>query len=75
LARAIAPYHLTERDVHDVLNIFQIAGHRPEHEIYFTEPSPAKKGTFLSSSPRSISSVADLELSRRVTFRSPGRGP
>ena len=47
LARAVAPYHLSEWDVHDVLNIFQITGLDPEHEIYFTEPSPAKKGDFL----------------------------
>ena len=47
LARAIAPHHLTEWDVHDVLNIFQITGLDPEHEIYYTEPSPARKGDFL----------------------------
>jgi uncharacterized protein YcgI (DUF1989 family) len=47
LSRAIAPYHLTELDVHDVLNIFQITGLDPIHEIYFLEPSPARKGDFL----------------------------
>ena len=47
LARAIAPYHLTELDVHDVLNVFQVTGLDPVHEIYFFEPSPAKKGDFL----------------------------
>ncbi len=46
LVRAVAPYHLTEQDVHDVLNIFQVTGLDPVHEIYFTEPSPAKKGDF-----------------------------
>ena len=47
LARAIAPHHLTELDVHDVLNIFQVTGLDPVHEIYFMEPSPARKGDFL----------------------------
>lgn len=47
LARAVAPYHLTELDVHDVLNVFQVTGLDPVHEIYFMEPSPAKQGDFL----------------------------
>ncbi len=46
LSRAIAPFHLTELDVHDVLNIFQVTGLDPVHEIYFMEASPAKKGDF-----------------------------
>src|SRR5256884_7035731 len=46
LSRAIAPYHLTEFDVHDVLNVFQVTGLDPVHEIYFMEPSPAKPGDF-----------------------------
>ena len=47
LTRAIAPFHLTELDVHDVLNVFQVTGLDPVHEIYFMEPSPARKGDFL----------------------------
>jgi uncharacterized protein YcgI (DUF1989 family) len=43
LARAIAPYRLTEFDVHDVLNVFQVTGLDPIHEIYFFEPSPARR--------------------------------
>ena len=43
LTRAVAPYHLTEADVHDVINIFQLTGLTPEHQ-YFVKPSPAKKG-------------------------------
>ncbi len=31
LSRAIAPYHLTELDVHDVLNVFQVTGLDPVH--------------------------------------------
>jgi uncharacterized protein len=46
LSRAIAPYHLTELDVHDVLNVFQVTGLDPVHEIYFMEASPAKIGDF-----------------------------
>src|SRR5439155_84428 len=46
LSRAVAPYHLTELDVHDVLNVFQVTGLDPKHEIYFMEPSPARKGDF-----------------------------
>ena len=45
LTRAVAPYHLTEADVHDVINIFQLTGLTPEHQ-YFVKPSPAKKGDF-----------------------------
>jgi uncharacterized protein YcgI (DUF1989 family) len=44
LTRAVAPFHLTELDVHDVLNVFQVTGLDPVHEIYFMEPSPARKG-------------------------------
>ena len=45
LVRAIAPYHLTETDVHDVLNIFQVTGLTEDHR-YFVKPSPARKGDF-----------------------------
>jgi uncharacterized protein YcgI (DUF1989 family) len=46
LSRAIAPYHLTELDVHDVINVFQVTGLDPVHEMYFMEASPARKGDF-----------------------------
>ena len=45
LVRAIAPFHLTETDVHDVLNIFQVTGLTADHR-YFVKPSPAKQGDF-----------------------------
>ena len=45
LVRAIAPYHLAETDVHDVLNIFQVTGLTEDHR-YFVKPSPATKGDF-----------------------------
>ena len=46
LVRAVAPYHLTELDVHDVLNVFQVTGLTAEGK-YFTKPSPAKAGDFI----------------------------
>ena len=46
LVRAVLPYHLTELDVHDVLNVFQVTGLTPEGR-YFTKPSPAKRGDFI----------------------------
>ena len=44
LTRAIQPFGLTEQDVHDVLNIFQVTG--LEDGRYFMQASPAKKGDF-----------------------------
>ena len=44
--RAVAPYHLTEADVHDVLNIFQVTGLTRGGDQYFVKPSPAKQGDF-----------------------------
>jgi uncharacterized protein YcgI (DUF1989 family) len=44
--KAVAPYHLTELDVHDVLNVFQVTGLTAEGR-YFTKPSPAKTGDFI----------------------------
>ena len=46
LVRAVAPYRLTELDVHDVLNVFQVTGLTPEGR-YFVKPSPARKGDFV----------------------------
>jgi uncharacterized protein len=46
LVRAVAPYHLTEFDVHDVLNVFQVTGLTADGR-YFVKPSPAKRGDFL----------------------------
>ena len=44
LVRAVLPYHLTELDVHDVLNIFQVTGLVDDR--YFMKASPARKGDF-----------------------------
>lgn len=45
LTRAIAPFHLTEFDVHDVLNVFQCTGLNIEDE-YFMKTSPAQRGDY-----------------------------
>ncbi|ODV93891.1 hypothetical protein PACTADRAFT_4786 [Pachysolen tannophilus NRRL Y-2460] len=45
LTRAIMPHGLTEFDVHDVLNVFQLTGTN-EYDQYFMEPCPAKKGDY-----------------------------
>ncbi len=43
LTRAILPYHLTEFDVHDVFNIFQVTGLTADGR-YFMKASPAQRG-------------------------------
>lgn len=46
LTRAVAPYGLTEFDVHDVLNVFQCTGLNDD-DMYFMKACPAKKGDYL----------------------------
>ncbi|KAF3930272.1 hypothetical protein ABW20_dc0107698 [Dactylellina cionopaga] len=46
LVRAVLPFGLTEPDVHDVLNIFQVTGLNSAGK-YFMEASPAKPGDFI----------------------------
>lgn len=46
LVRAVAPFGLTEFDVHDVLNVFQCTGLN-EDDRYFMKASPAAVGDFL----------------------------
>lgn len=45
LTRAVLPYGLTEFDVHDVLNVFQVTGLVDDR--YFMSASPAKAGDHL----------------------------
>jgi len=45
LVRAVLPFGLTEFDVHDVLNVFQVTGLNEDGK-YFMEPSPAKAGSY-----------------------------
>ena len=45
LTRAILPYGLTELDVHDVLNVFQVTGLNKDGK-YFMQPCPARPGDY-----------------------------
>ena len=45
LTRAVAPYHLTEADVHDVVNLFQVTGFL-EDDRMGRKPSRGKPGDF-----------------------------
>lgn len=45
LVRAVLPYGLTEFDVHDVLNVFQVAGLNDDGH-YFIKPCPARRGDY-----------------------------
>jgi uncharacterized protein len=44
LVRAVQPWGLTEFDVHDVINVFQVTGLMPDDERYFMKPCPARVG-------------------------------
>jgi uncharacterized protein YcgI (DUF1989 family) len=46
LTRAVLPYGLTEFDVHDVLNVFQVTGLNKDGK-YFMEASPAVAGSHI----------------------------
>lgn len=46
LTRAVQPYGLTEFDVHDVLNVFQLSGLNQQQE-YFMKACPARPGDYL----------------------------
>jgi len=46
LVRAVLPYGLTEFDVHDVINVFQVTGLLADDERYFMKTSPAKVGDY-----------------------------
>lgn len=54
LTRAVIPYHLTEFDIHDNLNMFQVTGLTRDGR-YFAKPSPAKKGDYFEF-------VAEIDL-------------
>ncbi len=47
ITRAILPYGLSESDVHDPLNVFQVTGLDREEDFYFLTPSPAKAGDYV----------------------------
>ena len=47
LTRAVLPYGLTEFDVHDVINLFQVTGLMPDDKRYFMKASPGQPGDHL----------------------------
>jgi len=47
LVRAVLPYGLTEADVHDVLNVFQVTGLNQDGK-YFMAASPSKPGDYFT---------------------------
>lgn len=47
LTRAIAPFGLTEFDVHDVINLFQVTGLTPGDGRYFMKTSPGRPGDYV----------------------------
>ena len=47
LTRAVAQFGLTEFDVHDVINLFQVTGLMPDDKRYFMKPCPARPGDYL----------------------------
>lgn len=47
LVRAVRPYGLQERDVHDVFNVFMCTGFMRDSGVYFSKPSPVVKGDFV----------------------------
>ncbi|ORY60891.1 uncharacterized protein BCR38DRAFT_348615 [Pseudomassariella vexata] len=46
LVRAVLPFGLEERDVHDVINLFQVTG-LDEAGRYFMNPCPAERGDYI----------------------------
>lgn len=47
LTRAVAQFGLTEFDVHDVINLFQVTGLMPDDKRYFMKACPARPGDFV----------------------------
>ena len=64
LVRAVAPYGLTEFDVHDVLNVFQVTGLNSDDQ-YFMRACPAKAGRPSGILCRDRSAVRDFGVSWR----------
>lgn len=47
LTRSVLPHGLTEFDVHDVINLFQVTGLMPDDKRYFMKTCPAKPGDYV----------------------------
>lgn len=46
LVRAVLPHGLTELDVHDVINVFQVTGLTVDGDQYYMKACPARQGDF-----------------------------
>jgi uncharacterized protein len=46
LVRAVLPHGLTEFDVHDVINVFQVTGLKKDDERYFMKACPGEVGDY-----------------------------
>ena len=68
LIRAIAPWRLTELDVHDVLNVFQVTGLQRRPLLH--EGQPGEEGRLLRDLRRDRPPLRDLDLPRRRPLRS-----
>ncbi len=75
LVRAVLPFGLTEFDVHDVLNVFQVTGLNHD-DLYFMRDCPAKAGDYLEFFAE-IDLLCALSTCRAATCRcrSGGRTP
>ncbi len=75
LTRAVMPFGLTEFDVHDVLNVFQVTGLNHD-DLYFMRDCPAKAGDYLEFFAE-IDLLCALSTCRAATSRcrSGGRTP
>jgi uncharacterized protein len=74
LIRAVAPYRLTELDVHDVVNIFQIVGLTRDGNRSFSKPSPAKKGDYFEIFAE-IDLLCAISTCRQADLKVPVWGP
>lgn len=73
LTRAVVPFGLTELDVHDVLNVFQVTG-LDEQGKYFMEASPARPEEYFEFFAE-IDVLCALSACPGGKFRSPGEYP
>ena len=65
LTRAVAQFGLTEFDVHDVINLFQVTGLMPDDKRYFMKTCPARPGDSCRAARRDRSVDGDLAVPRR----------
>ena len=61
LTRAVAHFGLTEFDVHDVINLFQVTGLMPDDKRYFMKTCPARPGDY-------VELLAEIDLLMAVSL-------